>query len=181
VNFKIISIAALAAMVSACSTYTTPRYAINADTNVTLKSLGATALSVGTFTAPANFDQSCRAAGPLAPPDGMSHADYIKKAFEDELKFAGIYAAKNPRVTLSGSVNRLEFSSNRGLTGGSWDIQILLNSSNGKTLPVSEHYEFESGFAAGTACKQTAEAYFPAVQNLIGKAVRSPEFKALIQ
>lgn len=26
------------------------------------------------------------------------------------------------------------------------------------------------GFVADTACKQTAEAYFPAVQNLIGKA-----------
>ncbi len=180
-NFKIISIATLAAMVSACSTYTTPRYAINADTNVALKKLGATDLSVGTFTGPASFDRSCRAAGPLAPPDGMSHTDYIRKAFEDELKVAGIYAAASPRATISGTVKKLEFSSSRGLTGGSWDIEILLNSSNGRTLPVAEHYEFESGFVADTACKQTAEAYFPAVQNLIGKAVRSPEFKALIQ
>ena len=180
-NFKIISVAEVAATVSACSTYTTPRYAINADTNVTLKSLGATALSVGTFTGPASFDRSCRAAGPLAPPDGMSHTDYIRKALEDELKVAGVYAAENPSFTLSANVKRLEFSSSRGLTGGFWDIEILFNSSNGKTLPVAEHYEFESGFVADTACKQTAEAYFPAVQNLIGKAVRSPEFKALIQ
>jgi hypothetical protein len=111
----------------------------------------------------------------------MSHTDYIRKAFEDELKVAGIYAAASPRATISGTVKKLEFSSSRGLTGGSWDIEILLNSSNGRTLPVAEHYEFESGFVADTACKQTAEAYFPAVQNLIGKAVRSPEFKALIQ
>ena len=180
-NFRIISIIVLAAMGSACSTYTTPRYAINADTNVTLKGLGATDLSVGTFTGPTTFDKSCRAAGPLAPPDGMSHTDYIKKAFEDELKVAGIYAATNPRITLSGNVKKLEFSSSRGLTGGSWDIEILLSSSNGKTLPVTEHYEFESGFIADTACKQTAEAYSPAVQDLIKKAVRSIEFKALVQ
>jgi len=181
VNFKIIGIAAVASVLSACSTYTTPRYAINADTNVMLKNLSAKDLSVGTFTGPASFDKSCRAAGPLAPPDGISHTDYIRKAFEDELKVAGIYAAANPRITLSGTVKRLEFSSSRGLTGGSWDIEILLQSSNGKMLPVAEHYEFESGFVADTACKQTAEAYFPAVQNLIGKAVRSPEFKTLIQ
>lgn len=180
-NFKILGLATLAVMLSACSTYTTPRYAVNADTNLVLKKLGASDLSVGSFTGPATFDKSCRAAGPLAPPDGMSHTEYIRKALEDELKVAGVYAASNPRTALSGSVKKLEFSSSRGLTGGSWDIELLLTSSNGKTLPVVEHYEFESGFAAETACKQTAEAYFPAVQNLIGKAVRSPEFKALVQ
>lgn len=165
----------------ACSTYTTPRYAINADTNVALKSLGANGLSVGAFTGPEAFNSACRAAGPLAPPDGMSHTAYIKKALEDELKVAGVYAADSPRVTLSGVVNKLAFSSSRGLTGGSWDIDLTLNSSNGKSMSVVEHYEFESGFIADTACKQTAEAYFPAVQNLLGKAVRSSEFKALVQ
>ena len=180
-NFKIITVAAIAAALSACSTYTTPRYAINADTNVMLKNLGAKDIAVGSFTGPGNFDRSCRAAGPLAPPDGISHTDYIRKAFEDELKVAGVHAATGPRITLSGTVKKLEFSSSRGLTGGSWDIEMLLHSSNGKTLPVSEHYEFESGFVADTACKQTAEAYFPAVQNLISKAVRSPEFRTLIQ
>lgn len=165
----------------ACSTYTTPRYAINADTHVALKSLGATGLSVGAFSGPGVFDNACRAAGPLAPPDGMSHTAYIKKALEDELKVAGLYVAESPRITLSGVVNKLAFSSSRRLTGGSWDIDLTLNSSNGKSMLVVEHYEFESGFVADTACKQTAEAYFPSVQNLIGKAVRSSDFKALVQ
>jgi hypothetical protein len=172
---------ALSIVLGACSTYTTPRYAINADTNVALKSLGATGLSVGAFTGPAGFDNACRAAGPLAPPDGISHTAYIKKALEDELKVAGVYAPDSPRITLSGLVNKLAFSSARGLTGGSWDIDLTLNSSNGKSLSVVEHYEFESGFIADTACKQTAEAYFPAVQNILGKAVRSSEFKVLVQ
>ena len=178
---RITSIAALALTLSACETYTTPRYSINADTNVALKGLGTSGLSVGAFTAPDRFDNACRAAGPLAPPDGLSHTDYIKKALEDELKVAGVYSAANPRVTLFGIVNKLEFSSSRALTGGSWDIALTLKSSNGQSLPVSEHYEFESGFSAWTACKQTAEAYFPAVQNLISKAIRAPEFRRLIQ
>jgi len=111
----------------------------------------------------------------------MSHTAYFKKALEDELKVAGIYAASSPTVTLSGAVNRLEFSSSRGLTGGAWDIDVTLISSNGKSMTAAEHYEFESGFVADTACKQTAEAYMPTVQNLIGKIVRSPEFKGLLQ
>lgn len=171
----------LAVLLTACSTYTAPRYAINADTNVALKALGATNVAVGSFSGPASFDSSCRAAGPLAPPDGMTHTDYLRKALEDELKVAGAYAASSPRVTLSGNVNILEFSSSRGLTGGSWDIDLTLKSSNGKSMRAFERYEFESGFAAITACKQTAEAYMPTVQNLIAKIVRSPEFKDLIQ
>lgn len=177
----LIALIPLTMLVGACSTFTTPRYSINADTNVAIKALGVTGVSVGTFSGPATFDNSCRAAGPLAPPDGGTHTGYIKKALEDELKVAGAYAAGASRVSLSGVVNKLAFSSSRGLTGGSWDIDLTLTSSNGKTLQAVEHYEFESGFVADTACKQTAEAYFPAVQNLIGKAVRSPEFAGLVK
>src|SRR3954469_4816405 len=165
----------------ACSTYTTPRYAINADNSVALKALGTSELSVGTFSGPATFSNACRAAGPLAPPDGMTHTAYIQKAFEDEFKVAGIYAGTAPRATVSGVVNNLAFSSARNLTGGSWDVDLTLSSSNGRSMTVVEHYEFESGFIADTACKQTAEAFFPTVQNLVGKAVRSPDFKALVQ
>ena len=180
IGFAVAAITA-ALMLNGCSTYTTPRYGINADTNVALKSLGDTGLSVGAFTGPATFDNACRAAGPLSPPDGMSHTGYVKKALEDELKVAGLYVANSPRLTLSGVVNKVSFPSTRTLTGGSWDIDLRLKSSNGKSMSVVEHYEFESGFVADTACKQTAEAYFPAVQNLLGKAVRSSEFKALVQ
>lgn len=177
----IIATVSFAVLLVGCSTFTTPRYAINADTNLALKALGESRIGVGDFSGPTTFDSACRAAGPLAPPDGMSHTAYIKKAYEDEYKVAGVYAAENPRVTITGTVNKLEFSSARGLTGGTWDIDLTLNSSNGKTMRVAEHYEFESGYAAVTACKQTAEAYFPAVQDLVGKTVRAPEFKTLLK
>lgn len=180
-SMKLGVVLSFAVLLSACSTYTTPRYAINADTNVALKAIGAANVAVGNFTGPRAFDPSCRAAGPLAPPDGITHTAYLKKALEDELKVAGAHAASTPKVILTGVVNKLEFSSSRGLTGGSWDIDVSLSSSNGKSMAAVEHYEFESGFVADTACKQTAEAYMPTVQNLIGKIVRSPEFKGLLQ
>ena len=46
---KIVVALSAAALLTACSTYTTPRYSINADTNVTLKSLGVSNVAIGRF------------------------------------------------------------------------------------------------------------------------------------
>ena len=78
-------------------------------------------------------------------------------------------------------MKQLEFSSSRAVTGGSWTIDLDLVSSNGKLLSVKEYYEFNSGFVANDACRNTAEAYSRAVQNLVGKAVRNPDFAALVK
>lgn len=163
----------------ACSTFTPQRYSISADNNVSLKAIGVGNINVGAFSGPSSFDRACRGAGPIAPPDNMTFEAYIQKALADELKVAGMYNDKTPNTTLTGSVEKLSFSSSRGLTGGEWDISLRINSSNGKSIFVSEHYEFESGFVADTACKQTAEAYLPAVQNIIGKAIKHPDFRGL--
>ncbi|HNP05661.1 MAG TPA: hypothetical protein PKH67_12125 [Rhodocyclaceae bacterium] len=165
---------------SACSTFTPQRYTISADNNVALKALGTSNIHVGAFSGPPEFDKACRGAGPIAPPDNMSFEGYIQKALADELKVAGMYDDKSPKAVLTGALEKLSFSSSRGLTGGQWDIGLRVFSSNGASTYVFEHYEFESGFIADTACKQTAEAYLPAVQNLIGRLVKAPEFKSLL-
>lgn len=181
-DWKMISLAAAACLaLAACETPTTQRYSISADNNQTIKALNSTGIAVGSFAAPADFNPNCRALGPLVVADGISHTEYIRKAFEDELKVAGAFADKQPRVTLTGKVKQLEFSSSRGLTGGSWTIDLDLTSSNGKVLSVKEYYEFNSGFVANEACRNTAEAYSRAVQNLVGRAVRSPDFAALVK
>jgi hypothetical protein len=177
---KKIAVIILAASLAGCSSFTPPRYSISADNNVALKEIGVGHINVGDFQGPAKFDNFCRGAGPIAPPDKMSFHAYVQKALADELKVAGLYDDKTPKVTLTGKVNALEFSSSRGLTGGSWNISLTLTSSNGQSMSMKEYYEFESGFVADTACKQTAEAFMPTVQNLISKIVRSPEFKKLV-
>ncbi|HVQ03497.1 MAG TPA: hypothetical protein VMT14_08270, partial [Burkholderiaceae bacterium] len=113
--------------------------------------------------------------------DNLTHTQYIQKAFEDELKIAGAYAQSAPRVSVGGRVTKLEFSSSKGLTGGYWQIDLALDSSNGKKVDVSEYYEFNSGFVANEACRNTAEADSRAVQNLVGKAVRMPAFAELLK
>jgi hypothetical protein len=172
---------AAAFVLAACETPTTQRYSISPDNSQAIKSLNASGVGVNTFAGPADFDPNCRALGALEVADGLTHTQYIQKAFEDELKVAGAYAASTPRVALGGKVDRLGFSSSRGLTGGSWTIDLTLMSSNGKSLVVSEYYEFHSGFAAPEACRNTAEAFLRAVQNLVGKAVTNPEFSALVK
>lgn len=177
---KFVSVPSVAVflLLGACSTYTPQRYNISVDNNVALKTLETGNINVATFKEPASFSRSCRAAGPIAPPEG-GFAGYIQKALIDELKVADKFDDKAPKVTLSGSVEKLAFSS--AISGGSWDIDLRLNSSNGKSMDVSEHYEFGGAFAAEAACQQTASAYLPAVQNLIGKMVNSPEFPALVK
>ena len=168
-------------LLSGCESLVAPRYSISADNNVAIKALGVTSVGVGPFAEPAKFESGCRAVGALEVADGITHTQYIRKALEDELKVAGIYVEKSARITLSGAVTRLEFSSTRGLTGGSWDIDLNIQSSNGTNMTLTEHHEFQSGFVGTTACKQTAEAFAPTVQNLLGKLVRSPDFQRLVK
>lgn len=168
-------------LLAACETPTTQRYAVSVSNNQAIRSLNTSGLAVGEFQPPPSFDPACRALGPLRVADGMTHTQYIQKALEDELKMAGAYASGNPRVVLDGEVTALTFSSMRAMVGGSWTIGLTLRSSNGKQMSVSEYYEFESGFSANAACKETADAFPRAVQNLIGKIVSDPSFTELIR
>ena len=166
---------------SACETPTTQRYAISADNMQALQTVGKKGIGVGSMTAPAEFSANCRLLGPMRVADGLTHTQYIQRALEAELKVAGAYLAESPRVLLSGAITRLEFSSSRAVTGGSWTIDLALKSSNGQALQVAEYYEFESGFAANDACRNTAEAFSRAVQNLIGKTFGHSKFAELVR
>jgi hypothetical protein len=158
-----------------------PRYSVSGDNNVAIRALGVSGVGVGDFTGPDRFDPNCRLLGALQVADDLGHTQYIRKAFEEEFKIAGIHALAAPRVVLTGRVTHMEFSSTRELNRGEWTIQLTLASSNGMTMDAAETYQFESGFIATTACKQTAEAFAPAVQNLVGKFVRSPEFAKMLR
>jgi hypothetical protein len=115
--------------------------------------------------------------GPIQASDGMTIPQFVEKAFNDEFKFASIYADNG--VVLSGTLSQIEFSSSAGLTNGYWLLGMTLKSSNGKSMTVDSRYDFKSGFDAITACNQTAQALGPAVQDLIKKAVTQPNFAAM--
>lgn len=172
---------ALAAALAGCETPTSQRYAIDAENNVALRALGATGVSVGSFSEPANFSPNCRLVGPLRVADGITHTQYIAKAFASEFTLAGLTAPAARRIVLSGAVTRLEFESMRDVTGGLWAIDLTLTSSNGKTLMVQARHPFDSGFLGTEGCRQTAEAFPRAVQDLVANTVRHSHFPALLR
>jgi hypothetical protein len=93
----------------------------------------------------------------------------------DELKIANIYASNAP-VTLSGSLDSIEFSS----TSGNWLISLTIKNTTGKSMKMTESYSYTTSFVGETACNQTAQAFMPAVQNLVGSIVKSAEFAQLV-
>ena len=169
----------IALAVSGCSTMTPARYSISADTNQVLRQYKGQKAVLVSVISPQNFDANCRLMGPIKAADGLTIPEFVKKAFNDELKFAEIYN-ESDGTKITGTINHLVFSSSSGLTNGWWDIGLTLQSANGKSISVSNHYAFPSGFDAITACNQTAQALGAAVQDLIKKAVSDQGFKELL-
>lgn len=171
-------LAAVATILSGCATYAVSRYSTSPDTEMALKKLGKMQVNVGEFTSsnPGQTHIVCRGAAPIKTPDGEPFAAFVRKAFVDEIEVAGDYSASAP-VTITGKLDNINFSS----MSGNWNLALTLNSSNGKSLSQSEKYHFTSSFFGDTACEQTAQALMPAVQDLVQKIVKNPEFESLVK
>jgi hypothetical protein len=176
---KVFALCVAVLLFTGCSTMTPARYAVSVDNNLALKKYEGSRVKVVSMAPPASFDPNCRLMGPIQASDGMTIPQFVQKAFNDELKFANLYAEDG--VTLDGNFTTIAFSSTSGLTNGWWELDLALKSSNGKSMNVSNRYEFKSGFDAITACNQTAQALGPAVQDLIKKTVTDPQFAALLR
>jgi len=166
----------LAALLSGCSTYAASRYSISADNVVALRTLTGKAVNLGAFTSsePGKREIMCRGVGPIKTPDGEPFSEFIRKALLDELRIANAFSPNAP-VTLTGNLDQIDYSS----TTGSWALALTVKSSNGKSMAVAENYSYTTSWYGETACNQTAQALMPAVQNLVGKVVRSPDFIVL--
>jgi hypothetical protein len=179
----------LATTLAGCETPTSARYAVSAETNMALRAAGASGVAVGAFRPPAQFNALCRLMGDLKVADGITHTEYIRRALLSELQMAGATGAStgapsgtaSPRVTLSGEVTQLAFSSMDAVTSGQWSIDLTLRSSNGRSLKAQARYAFDSGFLGTEGCRQTAEAFPRAVQDLIYNTVQHSQFASLLR
>jgi hypothetical protein len=174
---KLIVLCSLAILTTGCSTYSSSRYSTDTDNVVALRAIKDQSVNVGEFTAskPGEKTIMCRGVGPIKTPDGETFSEYVRKALMDELKMSEVYSTSAP-VEITGNLDAIDFSS----TNGTWNLSLTVNSTNGKSMSVSEEYSYTSSFYGETACNQTAQALMPAVQNLVGKVVRSPEFVDLV-
>lgn len=179
---RIIALIGIVLLSTGCTTITPGRYSILVDNNQALKKYAGSKVRVAAMLTPVHYSASCRfITGKILGPDGMSIAQYVEKAFNDELKFANIYSDSG--VSLTGNLTEINFSSgHKGLlASGWWDLSLSLSSGNGKSMRVANRYEFESSLDRHVACDRTARALTSAVQDLIKKTVTDPQFGALLR
>jgi len=182
---KKIIIALSLLVLSACSYiqphYTPQQYSVSGENTQLLKKLGVGNINVGPFTKTAELDNSCRVvSGVVEMPDSAGFEGYIRKALIAELKRADMYDDKTPKITLTGDVEKLSLSTWRNIQLSSWDLQVRLNSSNGQSVTIFQHYDFNAGLGKLPSCQSIADHYMYAVQKTLGKLIDAPEFQSLV-
>ena len=181
-HFRRIFAALAITVLSGCAMKAQP-YQIRFENQQSLAELGIEKFSVGVdgFEQPESFDSMCRLMGPIAAPEGETFGGYIRAAFLKELEAAKLHAQSNPKVTVKGEILKMSFGSAEGITNGLWTFEVLYTSSNGQSYRVSDSYKFSSGFDAISACNNTANAFGPAVGQMLNKTFSSLEFARLLK
>ena len=146
---------------------------MSTDNVLTLRDMRIGNVRLDAFTAarPEVRDIMCRGVGPIKTPDNETFANYVRKALVDELRMANKYAHAS-LVVITGNLDVIDFDS----MAGRWTMALTMRSSNGWWVQASEQYQFTSSFYGETGCNQTAQAFMPAVQDLLAKVIRSPQF-----
>ncbi len=122
-------------------------------------------------------EMTCRALGALEVAPGKAPVAFIEGAMRDELFAAGVYD-QTEGTTINGEITQLDFNS---FGTGSWKIGLNLSSEVApEGYEVSTDYSFKTSYSALKACQNVIDAFTPAVQELIGKAVADPQFTTLV-
>lgn len=118
----------------------------------------------------------CRAAGPVALPDGQTFAGYLASALKDELRSANVLAENAP-TQLRVSVKRVDFSSSLGASNWYIDADYSLD---GQNFSVSTVYHDRSSYLGSKACNNMAQYFRNAVAEHLRQLYAKPEFKEAI-
>jgi len=146
-----------------------------------LKQVAATSqgqeVTVDDFTAsePGQTEIGCRAVGPIKTPDGETFEKFVQDALIDQLQLAELYSPQSDS-RIGGNLDAVDFNTHDGV----WNLVLTITDDSGRSFAVREDYDYESSFYGETACNQTAQAFMPAVQNLIQRVVSHPTFKEMI-
>lgn len=166
------------ALACAGCAYNPPAYSPSAKNVQTLQNSGLKPFSISAIRAGDSNSKGimCRAAGPIAPPNDQTYAQYIEDAFEQEMEIAGLSSSSGPSVR--GTLEKVNFSS----TGSSaWTFTLNFSNTAGKSTRIQSSFPFKSAFSADKACQRVAQNLGPAVEKLINDTVQDPAFRALLQ
>lgn len=139
---------------------------------------GGIKASVGDFTSfdPGRKTYACRVISALiSPPSDMTYEQYFRSELEKQLKVDRFFDAQSG-VVLTGKIESMENSPGDNY----WVIVLKVSSSNGRSVTVSNKYEYRSSFWGGDNACSVAKAEMPfAVRYTIIKAVEDPAFPSL--
>lgn len=178
---SILLLGALLISLSGCATNIASRYAPAADNVAAIRAISGPKVSVGAFTQPASITaEGLVCVGkPTLPPDGQTFAEYVRGALMAELKMADRYAENAP-IRITGDLTAIENQASMFDVNAAWLLSIKL-AANGRSMSVSDKFSFRAVAGEHDSCSGSAYRLGDAVQNLLGKIVRSPEFARLIQ
>ena len=119
----------------------------------------------------------CRMLGPVNVAPGKKLTTFIKESFQEELFLAQVYDPQSSNV-INGRIEKLAFSS---VSPANWEITMNVSSNNSPGYQVAVKYNYDTSFDAWSACKNVADAFSPAVQELLRQVVSSPQFTQLVK
>lgn len=167
--------------ISGCSTTNPIPYKASTSNVIAIQqALGTSGskVNLGSITIAPGVEENplCRLMGPVIVAPGRSPAQYIQDAFQEELFMAQVYAPDAP-VSIDGRISELSFSS---VSPAHWKLAMTVSSNRSPGYSVAINYSFRTSFDAFSACKNVANAFAPAVQELLQQIVTHPQFSALV-
>ena len=134
-------------------------------------------VKLGSFIEDENIKElTCRLMGPIDISRGKTRAEYIKEAMQTELFLAQKYSLDSD-IVIDGKLDSLDFSS---VSPAKWEFNFTVSSNKSTGYSVSTSYPFRTSYSAYSACKNVADAFGPAVQDLIKTIVTHPDFLKLV-
>lgn len=175
-------VCACAALLAGCETTNSIPYKASTTNVISIQQsmqAQASKVSLGGISLQPGLEENplCRLMGPVKVAPGKTLPQYIQEAFQEELFMAGVYQP-NAAVVIDGRLESLSFSS---VSPASWNIAMSVKSTKSPGYTVSVKYPFDTSFSAYSACKNVADAFGPAVQELLKQVVTHPQFGALVQ
>ena len=182
---KIVKIGAItitALVMVGCSTTNSIPYKASTNNVITIQNTlkaSNTKVTLGTFSMASGVTEelTCRLMGPVIVSPGKTMSTFIKEAFQEELFMAQAYDTNAP-VKIDGKIEKISFSS---VSPANWEISMRVSSNRSPGYSVAVKYNYGTSFDAYSACRNVADAFSPAVQELLRQVVSDPQFNQLVK
>jgi hypothetical protein len=179
---KIAAVTLAAFVMVGCSTTNSIPYKASTSNVITIQNTlkaSNTKVTLGTFSMGSGVTEEllCRLMGPVKVAPGKTLSAYIKEAFQEELFLAQAYDT-NASVKIEGQIEKLAFSS---VSPANWEISMRVSSNKSPGYTVAVKYNYDTSFDAISACRNVADAFAPAVQELLRQVVSNPQFTQLVK